>query len=318
MAQSTDLLRRYIWLTDMVYRRGRVTFYDVAAAWARSPLNPQPGEALPRRSFVRHRREIELLFGVAIKCDKSANEYYIADREALERGSTLARIVNTLAIEDRLRRSPELRSRILTDYVPAGEQWLPVIAGAMARNRCIDLDYLSFHGRERHIASAEPYCLKSYGRRWYILARDPAQDALLTFGLDRITALEPGETEFAMPAGFDAAEYFADFIGVIVDHDVRPEHVRIAIDEDFAPHIRNVPLHHSQKEGVIVYENGSRDVTFEWRLRPTPDFLMELYRYGSSLEVISPPWIRDTIAGWARHHAALYLSNRPQGSCDGD
>lgn len=308
MAQSTDLFRRYIWLVDLVYRSGSISFGDVADAWRRSALNPRPGEPLPRRSFVRHRREIAVLMGVDIRCNKSTNTYYIADREAFEHGSTLARVVNTLSIENQLRRRPDLQARILTDYVPGGEQWLPVIAEAMATDRTLALEYLSFHNEVRQFDKAEPFCLKSYGRRWYLLARNRAEGSLLTYGLDRITALSVNDDTFILPADFDAEAYFADFMGVITDHNVKLEKVRIAIDEDFAPHLRNVPLHPSQKEGSLRYDDGSVDVTFEWRLRPTPDFLMELYRYGSSLEVLSPQWIRDTIARWAHHHDELYSS----------
>ncbi len=306
MAQSTDLLRRYIWLTDLVYRHGKITFEEVARAWCYSALNPHPGEPLPRRSFVRHRREISVILGVEIRCDKSTNTYYIADREALERGSTLARMIDTLAIENELRRNPELRSRILTDYVPDGEQWLPVIAGAMAKNLCVTMEYRSFHNELKYTEHAEPYCLKSYGRRWYLLARIHEDFTLTTFGLDRIISLEVSDETFVIPDHFDAAAFFADFMGVITDHSVKKESVTVAVDEDFAPHMRNVPLHPSQKEGRIRYPDGSEDATFEWSLRPTPDFLMELYRYGSSLEVLSPKWVRDTIARWATHHSKLY------------
>lgn len=306
MAQSTDLLRRYIWLVDLIYRHRRLSFDEISAAWSLSPLNDHSGAALPRRTFVRHRGEIAVLLGVDIRCDKSTNTYYIADREALEQGSTLARMVNSLLIEDHLRRSPGLRSRILSDNVPGGEQWLAAIACAMAENRCITMEYCSFHGQVSILENAEPYCLKSYGRRWYLLAHSRTDDTLATFGLDRIMSLQVNKENFVLPENFDAEAFFADFMGVIIDRNVKLEKVTISIDEDFAPHLRNVPLHPSQQEGRVHYDDGSYDVTFEWSLRPTPDFLMELYRYGSSLEVISPKWIRDTIAGWARHHSKLY------------
>lgn len=137
-----------------------------------------------------------------------------------------------------------------------------------------------------------PYSLKVYGRRWYLLGHDETEGTFRTYGLDRIQALEKIDIQFRMPADFDARTFFADYVGVITDPDVAVEYVLISIDEDFAPHLRNVPLHPSQREGRIAYPDGSVDVTFQWHIRPTPDFLMELYRYGSSLEVICPPRIR--------------------------
>lgn len=306
MAQSPNLLNRYIWLLNLVSRAGALTLPEISEAWEHSTLNPVPGEPLRQRSFIRHRKAISELFNIDIVCRKRDNTYYIADTDKLRGNDLIAWVVNTLAIEGHLRHNPALRSRILLDTVPGGEQFLRPIVEAMERNRCVTADYRSFHSLTFRKMCLEPYCLKAYGRRWYMLGRDTASGKLEMFGLDRIGDLEVTDVSYSLPEGFVSEEYFSEFIGVINDFSTGPETVKISIDDDFAPHLRNVPLHPSQTEGHIDYPDGSRDATFTWHLRPTPDFLMELYRYGSSLEVISPPWVRDTIARWAAHHNELY------------
>ena len=306
MAHSPNLLQRYLWLIDLIFTQGPMTLPEISNAWERSSYNDNKGEPLPQRTFIRHRKAIAQLFGIEISCRKRDNTYLISSGNPYGGNDIISWVVNTLAIEGHLRHNPALRSRIMLDAVPFGEQWLRYIVEAMERNKCIKIEYSAFHDSGMDVLSLEPYCLRAYGRRWYLLGRDIQKGTMDTYGLDRIISLEISGETFALPDGFDAEKFFAEFMGVIINHSVSEELVRIAIDDDFAPHIRNVPLHHTQKEGRIIYPDGSKDATFEWTLRPTPDFLMELYRYGSSLEVLEPQWVRATIAKWAYEHNNLY------------
>ena len=306
MGQSIDLLHRYIWLIETIRHSGGLCFGSISAAWEKSALNPNPGTSLPRRTFVAHRDAISDLFGIDISYNKRADKYQIDNVEMLKGVMPVEWIINTLAIENTLRNAPEMRNRIILDSIDLGSEFLSDIVYAMNKNRCISIRYRSFHSRRHRKIELEPYCLRSFARRWYLLARDTETDTLNCYGTDRIQAVDVKTDVFTLPPDFNAETYFADYMGVIIDPNIQRERVVISIDEDFAPHIRNVPLHSSQREGVIRYEDGSEDVTFEWNLRPTPDFLMELYRYGSSLEVIEPKWVRETIAKWAADHNRLY------------
>lgn len=97
------------------------------------------------------------------------------------------------------------------------------------------MDYKSFHSDEPGRLVLAPYCLKMYGRRWYMLGRDEADGVMRTYGLDRIMELEESEVEFKYPSDFDPEAFFADYIGVITDSGCKVEKVCISIDEDFAP-----------------------------------------------------------------------------------
>lgn len=306
MAQSIDLLHRYCWLIETVAHSGGLSYASISDVWERSALNPCIGEPLPRRTFVAHRKAIAEVFGIDIKYYKRQDKYHIENVELLKGMTSVGWIINTLSIENTLRNSPEMRNRIMLDSIDIGSEWLSDIVEAMNKNRCISVTYRSFHDSEPSRFKLEPYCLRSYSRRWYLLARDSVTNTLDCYGIDRIHAVEVTTEGFTLPPDFNAEAYFADYVGVITDPDIPCVTVRISIDDDFAPHLRNVPLHPSQREGILHYDDGSEDVTFEWYLRPTPDFLMELYRYGSSLEVLEPLWIRNTIARWASHHNQLY------------
>lgn len=91
------------------------------------------------------------------------------------------------------------------------------------------------------------------------------------------------------------------------ESNVEVECVVITVDEDYAPRIRHNPFSPTQREiAPTIYADGSVDATFEMMVKPTSDFMMELYKYGCSLEVISPQWVRETLSNWAFAHNELY------------
>ena len=56
-------------------------------------------------------------------------------------------------------------------------------------------------------------------------------------------------------------------------------------------YMRSLPLHLSQKELCSCAEYAD----FELTLRPTYDFIMELQRYGTMIEVMEPQSLRQTM-----------------------
>ena len=60
---ASNLFNRYIWLVDIIYRRGSITFEEINASWQRSMLNLD-GDDLPLRTFHNHRKAIEQMFDI--------------------------------------------------------------------------------------------------------------------------------------------------------------------------------------------------------------------------------------------------------------
>ena len=65
----SNLFNRYVWLVDIIYRRGEITFEEINEYWQRSLLN-MDGEDIPLRTFHNHRKAIEQMFDINIECDK--------------------------------------------------------------------------------------------------------------------------------------------------------------------------------------------------------------------------------------------------------
>ena len=67
-----DLFRRYVWLVDVVYRAGRLTFEEINERWRRTEMSG--GEDLPLKTFHNHRHAIADIFGIDW-CQGLASQY---------------------------------------------------------------------------------------------------------------------------------------------------------------------------------------------------------------------------------------------------
>ena len=117
-------------------------------------------------------------------------------------------------------------------------------------------------------------------------------DKLRIYSLDRIKALEPTERKFKLPKKFDAAKFFADHYGIIVDDeefDVGP--VALKVDWWQSKYLRTLPLHHTQVE----VESNEEYSIFEYRLCPSFDFQQKLLSMGGSVGVLSPMLLKEKI-----------------------
>ena len=171
------------------------------------------------------------------------------------------------------------------ENVPSGQQHLTTIVDAMRESVALSMTYQSFWMDEPATFEVEPYCVKLFEQRWYMLGKSEGYDDLRIYALDRIKALEPTERKFKLPKKFDAVKFFEDYYGIIIsddDYDVCP--VALQVDAQQSNYLRTLPLHHTQVE---VERNDEYSI-FEYRLCPTFDFRQKILSMGGAIEVLAP------------------------------
>lgn len=289
MVQS-ELFKRYIWLVDLIYRNDGITRDEINRSWRQSHLNNRKEDELPERTFHRHKKAIEELFDIEIGCDRHGEKtYHIADREAMEQDGAMEWLLNTFALNNILSECKDLKHRILFERVPSGQQYLSTIVEAMRDGTVLNLSYQSFTMDRPAPHEVEPYCLKIYKQRWYLVGRRPDRDAMRTFALDRILDIQLTAKKFILPDSFDAEKYFRDTIGIVVEDNCPPQTITISAANGQQNYIRSLPLHPTQRE----YESGSDGAKFSIFAQPNYDLIQELLRYGGDVTVLSPQWLRD-------------------------
>jgi len=286
----TPLILRYIWLTDTISRAGRISYQSIAARWRASSLSD--GEVLPLRTFHHHRKAIESMFDINIECDKSTHEYYIEDSEDLKKGALRNWLLSTFSVNNLLSESQKLRDRIMFEHIPSGQGYLAPIIEAMKESVVLELKYQSFWATQPKCYTLEPYSVRIFKQRWYVVGRNCALNKVRIFALDRISELSSSAKKYRYPKSFDPEVYFHDCYGITNDDETEAVKVVVRVSERQAHYMNALPLHHSQR----VVEQGAEFSTLEFYLKPSFDFKQELLSYGADVEVLEPDWLRREFA----------------------
>lgn len=282
MAEKSNIFLRYVRLINLVSRRGHISFEEIQDEWLR-----MFGIDLPRRTFIRHREAIADIFGLEIMCRKSDNTYYIQTEGLNRDDDDVIHLANILSANRLISNSKQLAARVIHEYTPSGDRYLEPIIEAMKSGWVIYIGYHKFGTDRTESIRVEPYCVKCYQRRWYLLGRRCDDGQLREYALDRISDMDLSHVRFSLPEDFNSAEIYSDVIGVTY-FDI-PEKQRIVIhaDDEQRDYLRTLPLHSTQKE----IEPG----LFELNIRPSYDFIQELRRHSDKIEVLEPQWLRERI-----------------------
>ena len=294
---------------DTIHKAGRITFAEIQEKWLRSDMSE--GVELARSTFNRHKDAIQDMFGIYIECDRqNGYKYNIGNDEVLRDDSVQNWILSTLSVNNVISESLSLQNRILLQSVPAEDGYLGMVIDAMKKSVRIAVDYRKYGTDSPNHLNFEPYCLKLFKQRWYILGhfhRDateekPEADYFGVFSFDRIINMKLTDVKFRIDPDFDAQEYFNECYGVLVGDDTRPERIVIRAYGYERYYLRDLPIHKSQYE----IGRGENFADFEFYLRPTIDFSGHLLSRGSLIKVLQPQWLADEIHGMHQEAAAMY------------
>lgn len=146
-------------------------------------------------------------------------------------------LLSTLSVNNIISESLSMQKRILLQSAPAEDGYLRMVIEAMKRSVRIAVDYRKYGTDNPRHFNFEPYCLKLFKQRWYILGhfhRDateeiPETDYFGIFSFDRILNMELTDIKFRMDPDFDAQEYFDECYGVLVGDDTMAERIVIRV-----------------------------------------------------------------------------------------
>lgn len=298
-SSTAYLLKCYVWLINTI-ARGPISREMINEKWAHASVNDYKQDYMPESNFHRWKNTIESLFDIQIKCN-SNNEYYIEEAADLRGADMHTRMLNLMSMNSLLKDCKELNRQILFEPVPAGEQFLAPIIEALRDKHAIQMTYQGFDKTHPSTFVVEPYCLKMFKQRWYLLAYSPVKDKTLVYALDRMHEVEITKQKYELPNDFDAEFYFRNTYGVSFAEE-QPEEVKISISAGQANYLRTLPLHPSQKEE----ERNEEYSVFSYYVVPTFEFCQELYQYGSDVEVLAPEKLRQEFAKDAERNRNNY------------
>ncbi|MBQ9184422.1 MAG: WYL domain-containing protein [Bacteroidales bacterium] len=291
-----ELINKYIWLIDVFSKaspRG-LPLEQILSRW-----ESRWGEPYNRRSFFNHRSAILDIFGIDIKCNRGTKLYYI-DFEDLENNKSKASwLIDSFTVNSLLSLSKEgLAGRVSVEAVPSGQKWLMSLMNSMLANEELEISYQKYTGEPLHKRLVLPYALKEYSKRWYLVALEKSQKTIRVYALDRIKDVSPTGKNFRFPDDFDVDVLFRDSFGIYAAEHKDLRHIVLKATEREAAYLRDLPLHHSQKET----EPGM----FSLDVAISDDLVIELLSRGNRLEVLEPRELRDRLSLEFQNAAKLY------------
>ena len=289
-------------MVNTIYNAKRISFAEINGKWLRTEMSE--GIPLSRTTFNRHKDAIEDIFGIYIDCDRRDDyRYYIGNEEVLHEDSVQNWMLSTLTVNNLISESMSLQRRIVLENIPSDGELLERVIRAMKEGVKVTVRYRRYQATEARTFTLSPYCIKLSRQRWYLLGRfDDGGFAMFSF--DRMEDIVASKDTFKMDPDFDASEFFGECYGVVIGDGSKPERIVLRAYGMERYYLRDLPLHHTQKELQCDEKQDFAD--FELVVRPTTDFKGQLLSRGAWLKVLEPQWLADEIRQWHEDSAKIY------------
>lgn len=281
---------RYIWLLDTLYTSDPLTYDDVVMLWEDSPYAYMGG--LPIRTFHEHRKGIEEMFGVIIECDKSKGyTYYIKNPEVLEQNTYAQLLLRKYSVPKDFSTFNMMRDRILLEEIPHGTAYFNDVVESMRCNTELVIDYQGYEGHAETL-TMQPYVMKVYNRRWYVLGYIKEKESIRHLALERFIDLQITSKKFEYPKDFNPRKYYDNVVGIYVNNELPVVNLKIRVYGVQMEYMRMLPLHKSQSEVKSRYGEFAE---FTYRVCLTPELKSKLLAMGPNVEVLEPLEYREEI-----------------------
>jgi predicted DNA-binding transcriptional regulator YafY len=283
-----DYLSRHIAIINRL-RKSPATLEEITVCVIRDAEENGNQQKFSPRTFQRDIADILAIHKLNIQFDFSAKVYKIEDdgqQELSIRTLEALQMFNALKVSDSLSQYIHFENR-----KPQGTAYFQPLLQAVKKRLLIQLIYQKFWESKPVERTLEPYALKECKSRWYLVARDPHDGYIKTYGLDRILSIETTRVKFEMKKTIDIEALFKHCFGVINPANGNPQNVVLSFSPEQGKYIKSLPLHTSQN----ILADNEDELRIELNMHPTLDFVMEILSHGEDVEVISPSALREEI-----------------------
>lgn len=247
------------------------------------------------RTLQRDIEQIRYEFGIEFAYDRSKNGYYVDESLSVDMDSFLRflEIVNTAEVlSESLSDSKEALNYISFDTGGGlkGLEYLPKVLRAIKDQRIMRVVHHTYYSEKARTFKLEPYLLKEYQNRWYIIANVRGMNEMRTFAVDRIEALEILTDTFKRDPNIDVRENFRHVVGLVYSIN-QLEDVELSFTAFQGNYIKSLPLHHSQH--ILIDDENELRVSY--KIIPNFEFTQKILMHGENVKVIKPDWLRDEI-----------------------
>jgi len=272
---------RYIHIMNRL-RRGSATFEQIDDFLAMQSELQGGNLRMSIRQFQRDLKDIESIFEVDISYDFKLKVYAINQDETSEvsqRRMEALDVFNALKIGESSSQSIHFEKR-----KPQGTENFHGLLHAINNQLQISFTYQKYWEDYLTHRIVEPYALKEFRNRWYLLAMDQNDLKVKSFALDRLTGLDITKKKFQQSETFDVNELYRYCFGILSPNGHQPKEVILSFDPFQGKYIKSLPLHETQE--ILI--DDEHEVRIKLNIYLTFDFIMEILSHGEKVKVIKP------------------------------
>lgn len=171
----------------------------------------------------------------------------------------------------------------------AGNDFLAPLLNAIRERQIVHFDYESFVNGKKKAREVVPVLLKEYRNRWYLISYDISKEAIITYALERMEALEVSENKYGRLIEFNSESFFKNAVGITASETAVPAKVIVKADNVAAKYIESQPFHHSQ----VIEKRGKNKTVFSMEVLISEELIRSLLSYAGEVEVIEPVSLRE-------------------------
>ncbi len=289
MSKRETLLRYNLIINKL--RNKSATFKEIDDYLARESEIQEYKFTISNRTFRRDLDDIRSILNINIEYDFTNKVYYIDNAGQPEVNNRMLEAFDTFQALN--------LSGSFSNYIhfekrkPQGTENLHGLLHSIKNRFLIKFDYQKFWDTEATQRKAEPYTLKEFKNRWYVLAKDLKDDNIKSFALDRLSSLEITPKKFKYPLNYNVEEHYKYCFGIISPNGQKPEEIILSFKPFQGKYLKTLPLHQTQE---VILDN-EEELQLKLKLCITHDFLMELLSFGDQIKVLQPISLVNEIKG---------------------
>lgn len=240
------------------------------------------------RTLQRDIVEIKSLFGIEIKFNRKEGVYEINEEND---DLTNDRLFETFTILNTLKLAENFSDEIVFEQRKAlGLENIFLLVHAIKNQLEISFLHKKYWEETAVQKKFQPFFIKEFKNRWYVVGIDNSYNEIRTFGLDRISNIELLKTKYIKPSKNFLKNLFHNSFGIIYDQNP-PQKIILEFTSFQANYIKSLPLHFSQK----TLSESENSCIIELFIYPTYDFIMEILSIGKEVKVLEPIELKEKI-----------------------
>lgn len=251
------------------------------------------GHEVSKRTVQRDLEQIINEYGIEIIYNREKKGYEIEESDEIDNFLHFLEVINTSELlTNSIKESRDALNFISFESSGAmkGTQYLKQLLFAIKNQREISFLHENYQTTEKKKYNFQPYYLKEFRNRWYIIGKIKLQSHFVSFGVDRIEDLIVSDTKQNLTDREEALEKFSDIVG-LSNSDGKITEIILSFTPIQGKYIKSLPIHKSQ----TIIKDTDEELLIQYMLIPNIEFTQFLLMNGETVKVIKPFWLIDEI-----------------------